>query len=69
MPLLLSIIFADANGGGAAVADTLVAWLTPIYQQQMRKRARLCSFLLPLLLLLLLLPVPKLVMSDAFYIA
>lgn len=42
MPLLPSIIFADANGAGAAaVADTLVAWLTPIYQQQMRKRARL----------------------------
>lgn len=43
MPLLLSIIFADANGGGSgggAVADTLVACLTPIYQQRMRKRAR-----------------------------
>lgn len=42
MPLLLSIIFADANGGGGAgaVADTLVACLTPIYQQRMRKRAR-----------------------------
>lgn len=44
LTLFLYIIFADANGGdgsgGGAVTDTLVAWLTPIYQQQMRKRAR-----------------------------
>lgn len=47
MPLLLSILLmlmvvmvGDGDGDGGVAADTLVAWLTPIYQQQMRQRAR-----------------------------